>query len=63
MIISGKVKVITDLSVMIEQEETEHETGWKEWFPKSQCPDLDDVVKGEQVEFECPNWLAKQKGF
>lgn len=33
------------------------------WFPLSQCPDLEDVKKGDRDgEFECPEWLAEEKG-
>jgi hypothetical protein len=63
MILSGKVRKQTDDAVLIVEEETEFVEGWEEWFPKSQCEQLQDVCVGEQVDFECPDWLAKKKGF
>ena len=47
----------TDRAVKLLIDDEEH------WFPLSQCDDLAEVEVGdEEGEFECPEWLAEEKG-
>jgi len=56
IVLAGKVVATSPKAVLVRVGDLEA------WFPKSQVEDLEDAVRDEEVEFECPAWLAREKG-
>ena len=65
ILISGIVRAVTPKAVLVKIEviDDEYEEAGEFWFPKSQIEELDDngLEKGDQIDFECPTWLAEEK--
>jgi hypothetical protein len=61
--VAGTVIKVSDKAVLVEVGEVDgrEADGSEVWFPKSKCPDLEDAEEGDDVEFECPEWLAEEK--
>jgi hypothetical protein len=61
--VSGIVKAATAKAVLVEVNEVDGSPfdGEEVWFPLSQCEDLEGSEKGDEVEFDCPEWLAEEK--
>lgn len=62
--IAGNVIKVTEKAVLVDVLEVDGDSGddyGEHWFPKSQCPDLEDAEDGEEVAFDCPFWIAEQK--
>lgn len=57
VVLSGRVVATTDKAVLVRVGNLEA------WLPKSQVEALEDAVRDEEIEFECPAWLARDKGF
>jgi hypothetical protein len=53
---NGTVRATTYAAALIELD-----NGDEAWFPVSVCPDLEGCERGDEVEFECPEWLAEEK--
>jgi hypothetical protein len=66
VVVNGKVKAATAKAVLIEVADPDEPEGSgktiEAWFPRSQTEGLDEVIRGEQVEFNCAAWLARDKG-
>lgn len=56
--LSGTVKGMTGKAVKVLLDDYDDGPAW---FPLSQCPDLEGADLDEEVEFECPEWLAEEK--
>lgn len=53
-----EVLATTALAVLLKAGDDE------EWFPKSRCPDLEDLERDDGPgTFACPEWLAIEKGW
>lgn len=62
-VIEGEVLAITNLAVKVKLRwvGTEKPALESAWFPISKCPDLENVEVGEEIEFECPEWMVEEK--
>ena len=61
-VVTGAVEAVSIKSARVRVESVDGQTATGvDWFPLSQCEELEGAEPGDDVEFDCPTWLLEEK--